>query len=436
VPATVHVARHKARATFSIRTSVTHSGRHGTIEATLGRVHRRAPLKVTRTPHTCRTPALSALTLVHLAYVGDRPRATIRLTCAPTSAVRIALGSASTFLPVPKTVTVGAYYNSAALALVPRADQAGQYQAKITARLSRTTRSATITVNPGLSFVQIPPSSEPDSVSFVILFTGEVPAGGLTVKLASSNPAVTVPATYTFTQEGSVGGDVLGITVQTVAQNTPVTLSATLGTVTRRASVTLLPPFDSSDSATLSALNGPGPIYGQEFDLEYILSLSNPAPADGLTANFSSPSSDLQIQAPTGFVTGGFTDAFVDINTGDVTSPVHTELDATVDGVTATLPITIEPGLTTLTVPASVTGGDSFTATVSVAGNVDTDTTVALQSLDGVVTVPQTVVIPAGESSATFTATTVAVDSVIDVGLGATLGTTNVYSADVAVNPP
>jgi hypothetical protein len=434
-PRTVRVPAHKTAVTFAVTTSVTHAGRHGTIEATLGRAHRRARLTVSRTPRTCRTPALAAATMPRLVYVGDRPTATIRLSCVPAKAVRVSLAGNNPLLPVPRTVTVAGYYRTAAVVLAPRADEAGQYQATLTARLGRTSKSAVLTVNPGLSVVQIPASSEPDAVTLNILFTGELPAGGETVELASSNPAISVPSSFAFTQQGSGGGGVLGITVQAVTKNTPVTLSATLGTVTKRATVTLLPPFSSTDTATLAAENGPGPVYGQEFDLEYILTLSNPAPPDGLSVTFSSPSPDVEIQ-DTVDVTGGFVNGFADINTANVTSSVHTELDATVDGVTATLPITIEPGLTTLAVPASVTGGQSFTGTVSLAGPVDIDTTVSLQSLEGIVTVPGLVTIPKGQSSVTFTATTVAVDSPTDVGLEASLGTTNVFSTDVTVSPP
>jgi hypothetical protein len=434
-PHTVRVPAHKTAATFAITTSVTHRVRHGTVEATLGRAHRRTRLTVSRTPRTCRTPTLAAVTMPPLVYVGDRPSATIRLSCVPAKAVRVSLASNNTLLPVPKTVTVGGYYSTTAVVLAPRADDIGQYRPKVTAHLGRVARSVTITVDPGLALVQIPPDSDPDFVSLNILFTGVLPAGGETVKLSSSSPAVTVPSSYTFTQAGSVGGSVLGVTVQAVSANTLVTLSVTLGSVTRRASITLLPAFDSSDSATLAAEGGPGPIYGQEFNLEYILTLSNPAPTDGLAVTFSSPSPAVEIQ-DTVDVAGGSVSGYADINTANVTSPVHTELDATVDGVTATLPITIEPGLSTLTVPASVTGGDSFTATLSLAGPVDTDTTVAVQALDGTVTVPGLVTIPKGQSSVSFTAMTGTVQSPDSVGLEAMLGNSTLYSQNVTINPP
>jgi hypothetical protein len=119
-----------------------------------------------------------------------------------------------------------------------------------------------------------------------------------------------------------------------------------------------------------------------------------------------------------------------------VTSAVHTTLVATVDGVSASLPVTIEPGLASFTdVPATVTGGQSFTATVNLAGPVDTATTVSLQSTVGILSVPVTVTIPAGESSASFQATTVAVTSDTTVNIYAALGSTNLPSAAITVTP-
>jgi hypothetical protein len=107
-----------------------------------------------------------------------------------------------------------------------------------------------------------------------------------------------------------------------------------------------------------------------------------------------------------------------------------------VAGITATLPVTIEPGLASVSVPATVAGGANFTGTVSLAGPVDTATTVALQSSQGIVTVPGLVTIPAGDSSATFTATTAQVSSDSGVFISASLGSTVIFSNTVTITPP
>ena len=116
--------------------------------------------------------------------------------------------------------------------------------------------------------------------------------------------------------------------------------------------------------------------------------LSNPAPAGGETVTFSATDPSIELQTTSTDITPGFDDGYVDINTANITSPVHAKLEATVASITATLPVIIEPGLASVSVPATVTGGDNFTGTVSLAGPVDAATTVALQSTWGIVTVP------------------------------------------------
>jgi hypothetical protein len=435
VPSALRVARRKSTATGTIRTAVRTAKRHGEIRAALGRIRRQAALTVTRTPRSCRTPVLTGLSMPRLVYVGNRPVAVLRLSCAPTAPIRISLTSSNADLRVPASVTIGRHYDTATVPLALKADPEGQYQATVTARYRSRSRTAAITVDPGLSLVQIPPSSEPNNADLNILFTGVVPAGGLTVRLASSSPAVTVPATFTFTAPG-LGGGVTGVTVHQVTKNTTVKLSATFGGRTLSATTVLLPPFTSSDSVTLSAEDGPGAIYGQEFDLEYVVTLSNPAPASGEIVTFSAADPSVELQDTSTFIPPGLADGFVDINTANVTSAVHTEIDATVDGVKASLPVTIEPGLASITnVPATITGGGTFTATVNLAGPVDTATTVELESTQGVLTVPQGVVIPAGRSSASFPVTTFTVDSDTDVFIIASLGSTQVTSSGVTLTP-
>lgn len=433
-PRSVSVARGKTSGKAVIRTSVTHVARHGVIRAQLRRVVRKAALTISRTPRTCKTPGLSSMSVATLVYVGEQPQLTVKLSCAAAAAVRVSLSSSNALVPVPASVTIGRYYRTATVSLDPKADETGQYSASLTARLRGKSLAQTITVDPGLSSFTIPACSEPNCVTPDVLFTGIIPAGGLTVQLASNNAAITLPAEYTF-PAGSLGGSFPGVTVSPVTVNTMVTLSATFGGRTLTASTVLLPPWNPSDSLTLTAEQA-GPAYGLDTGLEYEALLSNPAPASGETVTFSSPSASLELQNTTYEIPPGDDDAYVDVNIANVTGPVNTTLVATVDGVEASLPVTIEPGLASFTdVPATVTGGQSFTATVNLAGPVGAATTVTLQSTVGILSVPGSVVIPAGDSSASFTATTVAVTADTTVNIYAYLGTTSLPSSTVTVTP-
>lgn len=251
VPRALDVRRGKQGATATIRTSVRASTKHGEIEAALGRTHRKAVLTVTRTPPSCQTPRLTGFTAPSLMYAGTPAAATIRLSCAPTAPIRLSLKSANPDLPVPAAVTIGRYYDYAIVPLDPRADEAGRYSARLTVRYKSTALARSATVDPGMSLFSIPPCSEPNCVQPEVLFTGIVPAGGLTVRLTSSNPAIVVPATFTAAA-GSLGGN-FNVTVQPVTKNTTVTLTAAFGGRKLRATTVLLPPFGPGDTVSLSA---------------------------------------------------------------------------------------------------------------------------------------------------------------------------------------
>lgn len=133
-----------------------------------------------------------------------------------------------------------------------------------------------------------------------VLFTGILPAGGLTVKLKSNKAAVTLPAAYSFSPP-SIGGGVgpQGVVVKPVPTTTKVTLSATLGSRTLTLSVTLIPTWKAGDKITLTQEIGPGPFYGPTLGYSLEVGLSNPAPADGNGLNgtvTSSAPSDVELE--------------------------------------------------------------------------------------------------------------------------------------------
>jgi hypothetical protein len=208
-----------------------------------------------------------------------------------------------------------------------------------------------------------------------------VPAGGLTVRLSSNSPAVTLPATFVVPAP-ALGSQVPGVVVNQVSKNTLVTISATLGGVTKSASDVLVPPWSNSDELTIGPENGPGPLYGLENYVGYYLSLSNPAPASGLTADVSLGTSALQFFAPPPITFApGQESEYFEVDVSNLTAPVHTTM--TVDGVTAKTPVAIEPGLASFTLPATLSSGTigaAGTGTITLADPVDTATTVNLQS--------------------------------------------------------
>jgi hypothetical protein len=393
------------------------------------------PVQAASASSTCRKPQLTGFSAPSLIYAGDKAKGTVALSCAPTSNIKVSLTSDTAHLTVPATVTVARGQSSVKVPVSTKLDQVGQYVAHLTASYAGQSLGAAITVNPGLKSLELPQSDKPNDVLPFVTFTGPLPAGGVTVQVASDNPAVTVPATFAFTQQDSVGGGISGVTVHPVAQETTVHISVTLGTRTLTESTVLLPPFDSGDSMQIVSQQE-GDIFGLDQYLQYTVRLSNPAPEDGLRVDLKVPDdSGIQLDQDSVDVTGGFTDAGFFVHATDVTKTVHTTIEATADGVTASIPVTVQPRITDITVPTSVKGGDSFQGTVTLAGPADGDISVWLQSSWGIVDVPGPLVIPAGSTSATFTATSAPVDEPSDVFIGVYFGRNTLYSNTVTLTP-
>jgi hypothetical protein len=110
-------------------------------------------------------------------------------------------------------------------------------------------------------------------------------------------------------------------------------------------------------------------------------------------------------------------------------------LDATVGGVTASLPITIHPRITALGLPETVQSGTAFTGTVTLAGPSAVDTIVYLQSSWGILDVQSSVTIPAGSISAPFDATSSVVTEPSQVFVVASLGRTDFQSEGLILTP-
>lgn len=199
-----------------------------------------------------------------------------------------------------------------------------------------------------------------------------------------------------------------------------MTLSATLGSTTLTQSVVLLRPWKSGDAITLTADPGPGPFYGPSGGYQYDVFLSHPASDTGLTGTVTSDDpSDVQFNNAQVTVPLGCDDTQVPFSVPYESHPVHATITVNIGGSSATASLTIEPSLASVTIPATIVGGQSATGTVTLAGAPDAPQTVYLQSTWGILTVPETVTVPAGQTSVTFPITTVAVTSDSQVNVSA-----------------
>jgi hypothetical protein len=158
-------------------------------------------------------------------------------------------------------------------------------------------------------------------------------------------------------------------------------------------------------------------------------------PASGLagTATTDHPN-DVQDLSSQVYVTAGCTSTVISFQVPYESAPVHAVVRVSIGGSTAATSLTIEPSLASVTLPATIVGGQSSTGTVTLAGAPDATETVYLNSSWGILTVPQSVTIPAGQTSVTFPIATVAVTSDSQVNVTASHNVSDQVADSVTSN--
>ncbi len=192
-------------------------------------------------------PAVAPVVLARLAVVpatvagGTPATGTVTLAApAPAAGVSVALASDSPAVAVPASITIGAGQAAAdfALATLPVALPTAT---TVSAAAAATTRTATLLVVPAaaaLAALTVSPASVRGRATLVgsVRLAAPATAGGVVVALASSNSeALTVPTTVVV----AAGADRAVFRAQALPRRraTPVTVSATLGTEVRTATV-------------------------------------------------------------------------------------------------------------------------------------------------------------------------------------------------------
>jgi hypothetical protein len=325
--------------------------------------------------------------------------------------------------------------------LTPKADQAGQYTSTISVHYGTKTLSKAVTVYPGLSSVLATSSNNSyDSVDLEIQLTGKAPNGGTSLNLTSSNGAIQVPWNYVV-PPGAMAGHVPNVHIGDISSPVSVTLSATLNHRTLSATVTLYPPvFGSRGSIALTWENSSTVLFGNEQFVNGYIELSAPAPAGGLVVTLT-PGNPALIPDATVTIDAGSSNGYFNIQTAsNVPNPIHTTLTATAAGASETIPLTIEPGLSSLTgVPGTLTGGDGFTATVNLQGAPDQPVQVSLGLGSGVQVLSPLeayVTIEPGQTSASYGFTTDPVDRPTSISFTASAAPGADIGTYVVLEPP
>ena len=377
-------------------------------------------------------PVPSGLALNPSAIVGGVGiQATIWLTIpAPKGGLTLTVASDTGGVTVPATVVVPAGSASATFSITTSPVLESE-TATISATGNQISALATLTVNPaGLSGISISPNPIVGgnfSLGTVTLF-GPAPSGGLTVALSASSNIVTMPLNVTVDEGSSTGS--FSINTGAVTSPTSVVITGTANGISQSATLSISTVGLSSIS--LSPASVPGGVTSVA-----TITLSGPAPTAGVVVALKSSNANANI-ASNVTVPSGSSTATVSVSTSRVNAQTIATITASEGGFSLSTDLTIVPvGLQSVTAsPTTVVGGNSTIGTVTMSGPAPSGgLTVSLIASDSNVSVPTTISIPAGSSSATFTVSTVPVASTDSPSISATYGG-QTKSVGFVISPP
>ena len=256
------------------------------------------------------------------------------------------------------------------------------------------TRAFAVTVLPSeLASVFVTPNSVvsgAQSVVGTVTLTGVAPAGGLTINLSSSNATVASVDTQVTVPAGQSSVNFAVVTFPVATQRT-ATITATQGAIQRQTTLTVNPPSLASFTILLQ------PVVPGQSTSGYILTTGT-APAGGWEYMVTSSHPSL-VSVPATITVPG--------NDSQVTFPIQTH--AGDPGAVVTITVS-RPGDTlsadlsffSIQAPPSLAPQAISSGTVVVSKPLDTDVTAALSTSNSNLTIPSSVTILAGQTSATF----------------------------------
>ncbi len=254
-------------------------------------------------------------------------------------------------------------------------------------------------------------------------------AGGTTVTLTSNNPALTVPAAITVPAGASSAN--FTATAGTITASQSASVTASLSGSTQTAVLNLLAPM------LVTALTCNPATVNSSSTSTCTATLNQPSPAGGSTVGLTSNNAALTV-ASSVTVPAGASSANFTANVGTITTNQTASLTASLNGSTQTTTLNLVSPMTVTTLtcnPATVNSGSTSTCTATLnqpspAGG----STVALTSNNAALTVPAAIAVPAGASSANFTATAGTITTNQTASITASLnGSTQSFTLSLAV---
>lgn len=261
------------------------------------------------------------------------------------------------------------------------------------------------------------------STTCTVTLTQPAPAGGSLVTLADNSAVLTVPASVTV-PAGSTSA-AFPATAASVSASSTATITASLNGSSASAAVGLYPAaLLTKLGCTAASITGTG-------STVCTVSLSRSAPYGGSLVALSSTTSALAVPAsllvPSGSTTASFTATAA---VASITVAATATVSAALNGSSASWTVGLLPSilLTNLTcAPTAITGSGSTLCTLTLNGTAPAGgAVVSLADNHAALTVPSSVTVPAGSSSATFTATASGISVAGTASITATLNGSSV----------
>lgn len=286
---------------------------------------------------------------------------------------------------------------------------AGDFTYVYDGRGIRTISSAPLRL-PTIASFEVSPASVRggETATATVTLSAPAPDGGLSIGLTSGSGAVLPPA-FLAVAAGSTSGSAI-LETSAVSSDVVVTLTATLEGAAQTTTLSVRAPRLAGLALGSSEIKGGTPVTGT-------VTLDAAAPEGGLAVALASSNGAASVPAQVVVVEGEAAATFT-VGTTPVGASVTATITATLAETTRSSALTIAPpGLAQLQFePRTLHGGATTSGTIALGGPAPAGgAMIALSSHSTALTVPAAVLVPAGASSATFTATASPVEASVDV---------------------
>jgi trimeric autotransporter adhesin len=445
VPASVVITETNTTTSFAITTQAVTSNTNVVIAVAVGGVSQQATLTLTPPQPEI---TISSFTLNPTSVVGgNSSQGTVRLnTAAPSGGQAVTFTSSNAAASVTASIIIPAGSTSGTVTISTTQPATSPATAIISAGVTTGSVEASLTITGGgnsggtLSSLTFNPASIPNGGTSTGTVTLSAPAGsgGSVVGLSADNPgvlnvpgSVAVPAGATTATFQATAKNLF------VLSNTVVTVTATLGSSTQQASLTV-----TTGIAVTSISMSPSSVTGGNSSTGTV-TIASAAPSSGnevLISLSQNPPCTLPVTLPIPnpvTVPAGQTSVSFTVGSTSTTTSCTAPIFGQSGGATVFTNFTVKPGSSSPTVssvtlnPTSVSGGNNSTGTVTLSSAAPSGgSTVSLSSSNtSVATVPSSVTVSSGQTSANFTVTTSSVTTNTNVTITATLGSSSKQAA-------